>query len=143
MYVSTILKTKGSDVAWVRPDENLVAACCLLKERDVGALVVSADGMRPLGVMSERDVARALAAHSDRLADKTVGDLMSDRVITCGPDETIDSVMATMTRYRVRHLPVMQDGALAGIISIGDVVKFRLDEMAHEAEALKEYIANG
>jgi CBS domain-containing protein len=142
MYVDTVLKSKGNDVAWVRPDENLATASRCLTERDIGALLVSQDGEFPLGILSERDVARALAVYGDQLADMVVRDLMSDRVITCAPEDTIDSLMAMMTRHRIRHIPVMGDGALCGMVSIGDVVKHRLDEMAHEADALKEYIAS-
>jgi CBS domain-containing protein len=140
MYVRTILKSKGSDVALAHPDESLVDACRRMAERRIGALIVSADGKNPAGILSERDVAHAVAEYGDRIAALTVSDLMTVDLITCTPEDSIDSLMETMTEQRVRHLPVMRDGALAGVVSIGDVVKFRLDEMAHESEALREYI---
>lgn len=140
MYVQTILKAKGSDIALARPDEPLVDACRRMAERGIGALVVSADGKKPSGILSERDVAHAVAEYGNRISGLVVRDLMTVGVITCTPEDTIDSLMETMTERRVRHLPVMRDGMLAGVVSIGDVVKFRLDEMAHESEALRGYI---
>jgi len=140
MYVETILKTKGRDVALAKPDETVAEAARRLADRGIGALVVSADGRTPIGILSERDIARAVAEHGEGLAALSVRSLMSAGVITCTPEDTIDSLMATMTERRIRHLPVMRDGRLAGVVSIGDVVKYRLDEMEQETEALREYI---
>lgn len=141
MYVQNILRAKGTDVAWVRPGDSVTEACNRMQERDIGALLVSADGVRPLGILSERDIARAVATYGERMPDMEVRELMTAHVFTCSPDDTIESVMETMTRQRIRHVPVMTAGGLAGVVSIGDVVKFRLDEMAQETEALRGYIA--
>jgi CBS domain-containing protein len=141
MYVQTILRSKGSEVVWVRPGDGITEACKRMQEHGIGALLVSDDGVRPLGILSERDIARAVAVHGERLPALAVRDLMTGHVFTCAPDDTIESVMETMTRERIRHVPVMHESRLAGVISIGDVVKFRLDEMAQETEALRGYIA--
>ncbi|MPY71421.1 MAG: CBS domain-containing protein [Alphaproteobacteria bacterium] len=141
MYVQTILRSKGNDVVWVRPGDGITEACNRMQENGIGALLVSDDGVRPLGILSERDIARAVAAYGERLPGMVVRELMTGHVFTCAPDDTIESVMETMTRERIRHVPVMHESRLAGIISIGDVVKFRLDEMAQETEALRGYIA--
>jgi CBS domain-containing protein len=94
-----------------------------------------------LGIISERDIARAVADRGAALGDMRVGDLMTREVVTCAPDDSIGEIMAIMTERRFRHLPVMQDGAMCGIISIGDVVKSRLEEVENEAAAMREYIA--
>ena len=141
MNVDSILKTKGNVVVTVAPGEKISVAAAKLKREKIGALVVSEDRIGVSGILSERDIARALADHGAGLGELTVGDLMTRNVITCGPNDTVEELMTTMTERRIRHLPVMTDGALCGIISIGDVVKIRLEEIQREAESLRAYIA--
>ena len=141
MNVDSILKTKGNVVVTVAPDEKISVAAAKLKREKIGALVVSEDGIGVSGILSERDIARALADHGAGLGELAVGDLMTRNVITCTPDDTVEELMTTMTKHRIRHLPVMADGALCGIISIGDVVKNRLEEIQRETESLRAYIA--
>jgi len=141
MNVDSILKTKGNVVVTVAPGEKISVAAAKLKREKIGALVVSEDGIGVSGILSERDIARALADHGAGLGELAVGDLMTRNVITCTPDDTVEELMTTMTERRIRHLPVMADGALCGIISIGDVMKNRLEEIQREAESLRAYIA--
>ncbi len=141
MNVDSILKTKGNVVVTVAPGEKISVAAAKLKHEKIGALVVSEDRIGVSGILSERDIARALADHGAGLGELAVGDLMTRNVITCAPDDTVEELMTTMTERRIRHLPVMADGALCGIISIGDVVKNRLEEIQREAESLRAYIA--
>ena len=141
MNVDSILKTKGNVVVTVAPGEKISVAAAKLKREKIGALVVSEDGIGVNGILSERDIARALADHGAALGELSVGDLMTRNVITCTPDDTVEELMTTMTKHRIRHLPVMADGALCGIVSIGDVVKNRLEEIQREAESLRAYIA--
>lgn len=141
MYVETIIKTKGSDVATVPPDETAANAATRMKKDRIGALVVSVDGLSVLGILSERDISHAVADHAASLATMRVEELMTRDVVTCTPGDTIAGIMSVMTDKRFRHLPVMKDGAMCGLISIGDVVKYRLEEVEHEAEAMREYIA--
>ena len=141
MNVASILKTKGNVVVTVAPGEKVSVAAAKLKSEKIGALVVSEDSIGVSGILSERDIARALADHGAGLGELAVGDLMTRNVITCAPDDTVEELMTTMTEHRIRHLPVVADGALCGIISIGDVVKIRLEEIQREAESLRAYIA--
>ncbi|MGE0744615.1 MAG: CBS domain-containing protein [Rhodospirillales bacterium] len=141
MNVDTILRNKGAGVLTIPPDATIAEAVRRLDDNRVGALVVSADGRAIGGILSERDIVRGLAAHGTAALDRSVSALMSRDVRTCQRDDTLDELFALMTDRRVRHLPVVEDGALAGIVSIGDVVKAQLDALAGEAEALREYIA--
>ena len=141
MNVDSILKTKSNVVVTVAPDEKISVAAAKLKREKIGALVVSEDSIGVSGILSERDIARARVDHGAELGELTIGDLMTRDVITCAPDDTVEELMTTMTKHRIRHLPVMADGALCGIISIGDVVKHRLEEIQREAESLRAYIA--
>ncbi len=143
MLVETILGTKGRRVATSPPDETIADAAAKLKQQQIGALVVSVDGLAVLGIISERDICRAVADHGTALGTMRVEDLMTREVITCVPDDTIANIMSIMTEKRVRHLPVIKDGVMCGLISIGDVVKIRIEEVEHEAEAMREYIAGG
>ena len=144
MNVQTILGSKGSDVATISQRASLADATAQLRDRGVGALVVSDDGQHIDGILSERDVVRALAAHGSSALGRTVGSAMSTDVVTCAADDSVDELMAQMTERRIRHLPVVDaDGLLAGIISIGDVVKARLGELQTENQALSEYITHG
>ena len=140
MKVREILDAKGRDVVTVRPEDTVADALQRLAQERVGALVVSADGRHVAGVLAERDVVRALAGEGAAAvaADRRVAELMARDVITCTPEDTVVQVMAEMTRRRVRHLPVVEGGVLAGIVSIGDVVKSRLGEAEEEATLLRD-----
>lgn len=141
--ISTILARKGSEVVTVRPDAMLLAAAEALAKRNIGALVVSSDGRTVEGIVSERDLVRELARRGTGAVKQTVAEVMSRDVTTCAPDATVDELMATMTGRRVRHVPILDEGALAGIVSIGDVVKHRLDELEVEKESLEHYVTGG
>ncbi len=140
MQVSDILAKKGNRVVTVRSDVSVATALQKLVLERIGALVVSDDGEHVDGILSERDIVRALAAEGAELlrADRRVADLMTRSVRVCAPGDPIKDVMDTMTRYRVRHLPVVEGGRLVGLISIGDVVKNRLDELELEANVLRD-----
>jgi CBS domain-containing protein len=138
MKVASILKSKGVHVETCRPETTVYSAVWTLKLKGIGALVVRDESGAVLGVISERDIVHGLAEHGPGLMSLPVSRLMSTHVLKCTPDDSITAVMAQMTRYRVRHLPVVDRDELCGIVSIGDVVKYRLDEMALEANILRE-----
>ena len=139
--VQSILATKGNAVATIKATSTLSEAVAALRDHGVGALVVSADGNTIEGVLSERDVVRLIASHGDDTMNLTVGVAMSSNVITCAPADSIDTLMEMMTERRIRHLPVLAaGGVIAGIISIGDVVKCRLVELENENSQLHDYI---
>ena len=140
MNVERMLGQKGRDTLTVSSGALIADAIKLLKAHDVGALVVSDDGRKLLGILSERDIVSGLADRGGDLLTTAVRDMMTSDVVTCEPDWSGREVMAVMTERRIRHLPVMKDGELYGIVSIGDAVKTRLDEILHEAETLREYI---
>jgi CBS domain-containing protein len=141
MDVETILRTKGRVVATIRPDDTVGAAVEALVSRNIGALVASEDGEHVDGIISERDIVHALARHGDAFLALTVAEVMTRSVVTCDPTEGVAELMAEMTNRRIRHLPVVRDGRLCGIVSIGDVVKNRLDEIEYEARSLRSFIA--
>jgi CBS domain-containing protein len=141
MNVETILRTKGRAVATIRPDETVGAAIDTLISRNIGALVASEDGDTVDGIISERDIVHALARHGARLLILTVDQVMTRPVVTCNPGESISELMAEMTNRHIRHLPVVQDGRLCGIVSIGDLVKNRLDDIEYEANSLRSFIS--
>ncbi|MHA1108453.1 MAG: CBS domain-containing protein [Alphaproteobacteria bacterium] len=141
MHVEIILKTKGRHVATVLPDETVANAAARLRQDGIGAMVVSTDGVTVLGILSERDICHAVADHGPSLGAKRVEELMTRDVVTCAPGDTIAGIMAVMSEKRFRHLPVIEDGRMCGIVSIGDVVKYRLEEVEHDADAMREYIA--
>jgi CBS domain-containing protein len=141
MNVETILRSKGSAVATIRPDETVGAAISALVSGNIGALVASDDGQNVDGIISERDIVHALAHHGPGLLSLTVAEVMTRPVVTCDPTESVAELMAEMTNRRIRHLPVVRDGRLCGIVSIGDVVKNRLDEIEFEARSLRSFIA--
>ena len=143
MIVDAILRAKGASVETARPDWSVLQAVQKLTEHGVGALVVSADGQRIAGIISERDVMRQIAGGGPATLDKRVDEVMVRDVITCVRDDTVTHLMTVMTERRIRHLPVVEDGLLVGIVSIGDVVKRRIKETEHEAEALRQYISTG
>ena len=140
MTVKAILSVKGTDVFTIEPTANLAGAASLLAERKVGALVVTGPDRRVIGIVSERDIVQELAAHGPASLDLPLTDVMTRRVMTCTITDTVVSVMERMTQGKFRHLPVVEQGRLAGIISIGDVVKHRLQEMEREQSALRDYI---
>ncbi len=143
MFVSDILAQKGGVVFSVSPGTSVADVTRQLSTRRIGAvLVLDGDGA-VLGIVSERDLVRALAAHAGKALELDVRQVMTRGVITCDPDDSIEEVMTVMTRERFRHLPVVRSGELLGLISIGDVVKARIEETRHETEALKAYIIAG
>jgi CBS domain-containing protein len=141
MNVETILRGKGQTVATIRPDETIAAVVDRLVSQNIGALVVSADGASVDGIISERDIVHGLADRGASLLSLKVADVMTRNVITCDPADTVDQLMAEMTNRRIRHFPVVEEGRLCGIVSIGDVVKNRLDEVEYEARSLRSFIA--
>ena len=143
MNVETILAGKGRDVATIAPDATIADAVAMLQARRVGAVVVSTDGKTVSGILSERDIVHGLAEHGGALLDRRVDEFMTRDVETCAGRDTDREVLALMTERRFRHLPVVENGALVGIVSIGDVVKSRLDDIASEAEAMRDYISRG
>ena len=142
MRVDQILDAKGRAVATVAPDATVADAVAALADQNVGALVVSTDGSTVEGIVSERDIVRGLAHGADVL-QRTVGELMATDVSTCQGRSDIEELMGTMTAGRFRHVPVVDQGGLCGIISIGDVVKARIDELATETQQLVGYIRDG
>ena len=140
MRVSEILKGKGSRVVTVGPQSSIHDLARRMKLEGIGAVVVSRDGQRVEGIVSESEIVRSLAEHGTRLLDKPVSDIMLMSVVTCTAEDSVKEVARRMTQHRVRHLPVLENGRLAGIVSIGDVVKSRLDEMELEANVLRDYI---
>lgn len=143
MHVEGLLRSKGDDVATVAPDATVGVVVAALAEHRVGALVVSGDGAAVDGIVSERDVVRALAEHGSDLLDHAVSTIMTSDVATCSLSTTVDELSAQMTEGRYRHMPVVVDGRLAGIVSIGDVVKTHIRTLEHEAQAMQEYITQG
>jgi len=138
--ISTLLAVKGSSVHTVRPEASVRAAVGLLGRHNVGALVVSADGTAVDGIMSERDVVRALDRLGPSVLDDPVSAIMSTEVRSTTPEDTVESLMATMTEHRIRHVPVVTGGLLSGMVSIGDVVKNRMEELEQDRDALVDYI---
>jgi CBS domain-containing protein len=143
MNVETILRNKGDWVATIRPDETIADAVETLNRERIGALVVSADGTSVDGILSERDIVTALDDYGAALLSRPVDEIMTRNVITCDPVDTVQELMAEMTNRRCRHIPVIKDGRLRGIVSIGDLVKNRLDEVEFEAHSLRSFIAGG
>ena len=141
MSVAQILQVKGSDVITARPEVAILDIAKILAEKKIGAVLVTAEDDALAGIISERDVVRALAEHGTKLGKVKVSDFMTRELITCSPDATLDQIMSLMTQGRVRHLPVLQNGKLCGLISIGDVVKRRIAEVEFEAEEMKRYIS--
>lgn len=140
VHISVILERKGSDVITIRPDAMLLAAAEAMSKNNIGALVVSPDGQAVVGIVSERDLVRDLARLGTGAVKRTVADVMSSDVTTCAPDATVDELMETMTKRRIRHVPILNGDVLAGIVSIGDVVKMRLDELEVEKNSLEKYV---
>jgi CBS domain-containing protein len=140
VQISQLLRHKGHEVATIDGAESVRTALGLLAEKGIGALVVSSDGRRIDGIVSERDVARGLHTRGAGLLADPVSSVMTAQVHTCSPHGSVHDLAQTMTDHRVRHVPVVEDGNLVGIVSIGDVVKARLDELEDERRHLVDYI---
>jgi CBS domain-containing protein len=141
--ISDVLRGKGSEVATISPDAPVSELLALLAEHNIGAaVVVSADG-GVVGIVSERDVVRGVHRRSSALLGTPVSEIMSADVISCVPEDDVDNMMRTMTDRRFRHMPVLVDGRLAGIVSIGDMVKARIGELEDERAHLHSYLAAG
>jgi CBS domain-containing protein len=140
MNVKTILAAKGGDIVCIEPTADLAAAAKLLNARRIGAVVIRGAGGRLAGILSERDIVRALSEHGPAALPLPVAQVMTRNVETCGEDETVAGIMERMTAGKFRHMPVMSNGKLVGLISIGDVVKERVEECERESEAMRDYI---
>ena len=138
MNVIAILKQKGRDVETAGPSTSLMQIAETLGERRIGAIVVVDDGRRVQGIVSERDIIRVLGRSGATALAKPASEIMTRNVVSCAEGDTLAQLMATMTKGRFRHLPVIKDGMLAGIVSIGDVVKYHLSEVEMEANAMKD-----
>jgi len=142
MSVAHILKKKGNNVITVEPSQSLHEVAEVLAKHRIGAVIVVNPAGGIAGIVSERDVVRALAKEGAAALARTAGEFMTAKVRTCSPHDTEAGLMGLMTEHRIRHLPVVEDGKLAGMISIGDVVKLRIEMIEREAEEMKSYIAS-
>lgn len=142
MHVDTILQSKGAAVYTLSPSGTLADAVALLNTHNIGAVVITEGAGRIVGILSERDIVRQLGKNPTEALSLTIGDCMTRSVVTADRLTSIGDVMERMTRRRIRHLPIAEGDMLVGIISIGDVVKLKIAEVEHEAEALREYIAS-
>ena len=140
MTVAQIINQKGRSVVTAAPEASLAEVAATLAEKRIGAVLI-AEGDAIRGIVSERDIVRAMAKFGSEALRKLASDCMTTKVITCRPEDTIHDVMQKMTSGRFRHLPVVDQGRLVGIVSIGDVVKVRLEEVEREAAQIREYIA--
>jgi CBS domain-containing protein len=140
MKVQDLLAAKRGDVVCIEPNAQLATAAAVLAQKKIGALVVVGAERRVIGIVSERDIVRALAEHGGEALTRQIGQTMTRDVVTCSVNESIDQVMSLMTAGKFRHLPVVENDSLIGIVSIGDVVKNRLQEIENESQALREYI---
>lgn len=140
MNVKAILAAKGGDIVSIEPTADLAAAAKLLAERRIGSVLIRGAGGRVAGILSERDIVRALAEHGAAALQLPVGQAMTRDVATCGESDSVAIIMERMTAGKFRHLPVVENGSLVGLISIGDVVKQRVDQIERESEAMRDYI---
>ena len=141
MLVSQILKSKSEDVVVTVPPGTLISdAAKMLSEKRIGTLVISADGKKAMGILSERDIVRELGNQGASVLSLTVDKLMTSKLVTCSRDERADEILQKMTEGRFRHMPVVEDGTLVGIVTLGDVVKARLTELSMEKNALEGMI---
>jgi|SRR5690606_13187284 CBS domain-containing protein len=140
MLIRTILRGKGNDVTTVAPDATVRELLAKLAEHNIGAVVVSADGVTIDGIVSERDVVRRLHDRGAGILSEPVSSIMTSEVRTVAPDDRVDELRRTMTTHRVRHMPVVENGRLAGIVSIGDVVKSAIEELETEKASLVDYL---
>jgi CBS domain-containing protein len=140
MKISDVLRTKGSAVITVAPHETVASLLALLAQHNIGAVVVSTDGASVDGIVSERDVVRQLHIRGAALLESPVSSIMTSKVLLCSPDDDLTDIAALMTANRFRHLPVVVDSHLAAIVSIGDIVKARMDQLASERDLYEAYI---
>ena len=139
MTVRSILDSKGHNILSVEPDAKLAAAVKILGERKIGAVLVMSQG-KVDGILSERDIVRVLADRGAKVLDEPVSSVMTRKVVSCRQSDTVGGIMEMMTIGKFRHLPVIEEGRVVGLISIGDVVKWRVQEYEREQEALRDYI---
>jgi CBS domain-containing protein len=142
MQVENILQSKGVTVHTVTTHAPIAEAVGILNKHRIGAVVVVTDSDEVAGILSERDVVRHLGDDPATLMKRAVSEIMTSKVVTCGRATSVSDLMEQMTRFRIRHIPIVEDGRLVGIVSIGDVVKRKIEETEQEALALKEYIAS-
>ena len=143
MNVEHILARKGREVKTIRPDVSVAEALRRLRAEGIGSLVVSENGTNLAGILSDRDILDAIADHGIDVLGESVRSVMTEKVFTCSREDRVSALMALMTNRRIRHIPVVEkDGRLCGMVSIGDVVKQRLDEIQSEADALREYVTS-
>jgi len=140
MNVKTILAAKGGDIVCIEPTADLSAAAKLMRARRIGSLVIRGAGGRLSGILSERDIVRAIAEHGAAALTFPVAQVMTRNVMTCSENDTVADIMEQMTAGKFRHIPVVNEGRLVGLVSIGDVVKQRVEEYERESEAMREYI---
>lgn len=140
MRINEVINTKGSTVVTARADQSVKELVDLLGEHRIGAVVITDDGERVTGIVGERDIVDGLREHGTGVLERPIADLMDQDVHTCGMDDELAAVAGEMTEYRVRHLPVLVDGKLAAIVSIGDIVKSRIDQLQDEQEHLVTYL---
>lgn len=143
MRVRDVLASKGSQTVYtIKPDSSVRDLLDVLAEHNIGAMVVSDDGTSMVGIVSERDIVRKLR-DEDNARTTTVASIMTSDVRVCAPDDSVGDLMQIMTEHRVRHVPVIEDGALVGVLSIGDAVKFRMERLEFERDQLNKYVAGG
>lgn len=143
MRVSDVMSSKGSPTVYtIRPDATVQELLDQLADQNVGALVVSEDGETMVGIVSERDIVRKLRVFTDA-RDKLVDSIMTSEVRTCAPDDSFADLMSAMTELRIRHIPVLEDDKVIGVLSIGDVVKYRMDQLEFERDQLNNYVSGG
>jgi CBS domain-containing protein len=141
MNVEHILARKGREVKTIRPNVSIAEALRRLRAEGIGSLVVSENGTNLAGILSDRDILDAIADHGIDVLGESVRSVMTEKVFTCSREDRVSALMALMTNRRIRHIPVVEkDGRLCGMVSIGDVVKQRLDDIQSEADALREYV---
>ncbi|SDF60714.1 CBS domain-containing protein [Limimonas halophila] len=143
MRVHDILERKGRHVTTVAPETSVLEVAGILRRQGIGAVVVAAPDGRIAGILSERDLVHALGDDGAALSGRTARELMTERVTTCSPRDDVNDVLRTMTEGRFRHVPVVEDGALSAIVSIGDIVKARIEDLEHEKNALHSYVLGG
>jgi CBS domain-containing protein len=143
MRIADVLRNKGGAVVTINPDATVTELLAGLANHNIGAMVVVGDGGSVVGIVSERDVVRQVHAHGASVLSQPVENIMTAVVSTCGKSDTLDSLTRLMTEHRVRHVPVLEDGKLIGIVSIGDVVKTRMEELENEHQQLQSYITQG
>ncbi len=141
MTVGSILSVKGEDVVTATPDQTAAGLCALLTKHRIGAVVILDSARKIVGIISERDIVRAIGQQGSEILNRPVADFMTKDVVTASRNDTIDTVMGRMSQARFRHMPIAEDGELAGIVSIGDVVKAKIAAAQEESEAMRSYIS--